>query len=55
MQAVNAITPPLDLALFLGDVVHNGLDYSTDLKVLTQVRCCTAVAYQAHRKMALQK
>lgn len=34
VQQIHAISPQPDLGLFLGDVVHNGLDYSTDLTTL---------------------
>ena len=37
VKAIHAIKPRPDLALFLGDIVHNGLDYSTNYDVLTKV------------------
>ncbi|GAB4824110.1 hypothetical protein N2152v2_011156 [Parachlorella kessleri] len=44
VKAIHAIKPRPDLALFLGDIVHNGLDYSTDFDVLTKVQCGNASA-----------
>ncbi len=37
VKAIHAIKPRPDLALFVGDIVHNGLDESTDFDVLTKV------------------